>query len=77
MGAPHGRSSRCRVCKRAGTRQHLCGFCCGIWARHPHSLGFSAASGQEYFRDHRRLIPCSCPRRGSLSYGPPFTLTAS
>lgn len=57
--------------------EHLCGFCCGIWARHPHSLGFSAASGQEYFRDHRRLIPCSCPRRGSLSYGPPFTLTAS
>lgn len=29
-----------------------CGFCCGTWARHPHSLGISAASGQEYFRDH-------------------------
>lgn len=24
MGAPHGRSSRCRVCKRAGTRQSIC-----------------------------------------------------
>lgn len=23
-GAPHGRSSRCRVCKRAGTRQSIC-----------------------------------------------------
>lgn len=24
VGAPHGRSSRCRVCKRAGTRQSIC-----------------------------------------------------
>lgn len=39
-------------CADALQAERPAGFCCGTWARHPHSLGGSAASRQTYLRDH-------------------------
>lgn len=39
-------------CTMSSGQSVLCCCCCGTWARHPHSLGVSAARGQAYFRDH-------------------------